>query len=124
MADESNTTVIPPARNFAQLIAEIEDGVLHQDLSRAVQDIVAGLIDHRMDLGGKPKATLTLKLEIRLDGGTMDITPEVKVNMPKTPRSKSVFYATPENNLTRTNPRQREMFLKDVSSTATSSKTV
>jgi len=122
--NETTGVIMPPARNFSQLINEIEDGLLHQDLSIALQDMVAGLIDHRAEMGGKPKGTITLKLDIRLDGGTMDITPEVKIAMPKVARPKTVFYPTPENNLSRTNPRQRDMFLKDVSHNPAPTKSV
>lgn len=96
------------ARTFSILVAGLEDGQLNQDLTDAVSEIVARLHDTERDQGGSPAGTLTLKLGMKLDGGVIEIKGAFTTAMPKEIRPKSVYWATPNNNLTRRNPKQRE----------------
>lgn len=104
-------------RSFGTFLADIEEGQLHADLSRALQDAVAALHDIRVEQGGKPKATLTLKLEMMLDGDVIEARGDFVQKLPKLMRRKGIFYATPDNLLTRKNPRQQELPLRTVSET-------
>lgn len=104
-----------PTRTFAQFLAEAEDGELHADLSNQLRDIVAELTDAAANNGGKAAGLLTLKLGFACDGGVIEVKADYTVKLPKQRRAKSVFWATPENNLTRRNPRQAELPLRDVS---------
>ena len=97
------------ARTFSILVASFEDGQLNSDMTQAVQDLVARLHDVARDRGGSPGGTLTLKIGFKLDGGVIETKTDFSVNMPKEIRPKSVFWATPNNNLTRSNPRQRDL---------------
>lgn len=108
----------PPARNFAAFLAQIEDGELHQALTDATRDLVAKLHEHARDVGGKPKGRIAIDIAFALDkGGMIEVTADFKLTAPKAVRGKSIFYATPENNLSRHNPRQTDMF-RDVSAGA------
>jgi hypothetical protein len=103
------------ARTFPMLLATLEEGVLSGDLSDAVKEIVAALSDSARDVGGKPSATLTLTLGFKLDGGLIEVRAEHKVKLPKgAPRSRSMFWATPNNNLTGRNPRQRDFNFRTI----------
>lgn len=101
-------------RSFGQFLAEAENGQLHTDLSTALQDLVAALSDAAANTGGKPRGKLTLTLDFRIDGGVVEVNAEHKITRPKQVRARSIFWATPENHLTRLNPRQRELPLRDV----------
>ena len=108
----------PPARNFATFLSQIEDGELQLALTDAMRDLVARLQDHARDVGGAPKGRIALDIGFALDkGGMITVAADFRVTTPKTVRGKSVFYATPENNLSRHNPRQSDMF-RDVSAVA------
>jgi hypothetical protein len=111
-------------RSFATLISDLEDGELHADLSRAVQNIVGELQNIAGARGGKPKATLTLKLDITLDSGMVVIAADVAEKLPRPVRGKSFLYATPENNLTRRNPRQPDLPFRDVTKAAEPARSV
>lgn len=101
-------------RAFATLVGDLEDGALHDELSRAVPEIVAQLHDILVQQGGKPKAKLTLTLGFVLDSGVIEVKGEVKVALPELRRGKTIFYATPDNSLTRRHPKQQELPLRDV----------
>jgi len=82
-----------------------------------VRDAVSCLHDVRRENGGKPKAKIVLILDLVLDGDSIDVTGEVKVTLPKVKKKRTVFYATPQNLLTRRNPKQGELPLRTVSNT-------
>lgn len=42
-------------------------------------------------------------------GGAIEITDEIKARIPEMPRGTSLFFATPEGNLQRNDPRQGEL---------------
>lgn len=110
MADERGV-----ARTFAMLVADVEDGQLNGDMTDVVQDLIAKMNDAAMSKSGKAKGKLVVTLNFELDGGIFTITSDHKVTVPKMARMKSVFWCTPENNLSRRNPSQHELELRDVS---------
>lgn len=101
-------------RTFQAFVASVEDGELHKDLSEQLSDIVAALEKHQRDVGGKPTAALALTFNFKLEGGLLEIQCDFKTKLPKTSRAKSIFWTTPENNLSRRNPRQQELPLRSV----------
>lgn len=102
-------------RAFSTLIAGLEHGSLHEELTRQVTRIVEELHDMRINQGGKPKAMLAIKLNFKLDGEAIEVAAETKTTMPKRIRDKTILYATEDNNLTTKNPRQGDLPLRDVS---------
>lgn len=105
-------------RSFSTLVAGLEGGSIHDDLTRAVQDIVAELHDTRQNQGGKPKGRLVLSIEFKLDSDVIEAVTDVKVTLPKQVRGKTILYATPDNNLTPRNPKQQEFGFRDANQTA------
>lgn len=99
---------------FVKLISSIQDGVLEADLSEQLTEIVSELTAQARDMGGKPKAKLTLNLLFKLDSGMVEVTADVKVTQPKPVLGKSIFWPTKDNQLSPENPRQLEMPLRDV----------
>lgn len=107
-------TVNAGGRSFTLFLQEVEDGRLHGDLSEALRDLVAQLHD-ASGQRGKSSGTLGVTFTLKLDGGVIEVAADYKVKAPKLARGRSVFWATPENNLTRRNPAQPDLPLRDVS---------
>ncbi|MGL4966132.1 MAG: hypothetical protein ACRC67_33235 [Inquilinus sp.] len=96
-------------RSFAQLIANLEGGQLNADASKMLADLNAALNNFVQEHNGKPSATLTLKLAVKLDGGTFDVKAKLALALPEAPRDKTVLWSTPGNVFTVQNPRQLDM---------------
>lgn len=121
MSEVERERDVDEARSFSILLASFEDGQLNGDLTQAVQDMVARLHDVARDRGGSPAGAITIKLGFKLDGGVIETKSDFTVTMPKEIRPKSIFWATPQNNLTRSNPKQRDLPLsrpRDVTTAA------
>ncbi|WP_207815485.1 hypothetical protein [Pseudomonas sp. 50_B] len=105
------------ARPFIDTLRDIEAGGLLDELSEAQ----FGLID-AIRLSGKG-GKLVIELTYKPDGrGQMNIKADVKVKEPTLSRGTSLFFLTPEGNLTRRDPRQQDLPLRpvlDEDSTAT-----
>ncbi|MBL4748432.1 MAG: hypothetical protein JKY17_06610 [Magnetovibrio sp.] len=104
------TNTDPIIRMFSDALVIMEDGQLVSDLTETQRDLLAALTDCIQDGARRAKGTLTLKLDYVLEDGMFDIQAEVKSSLPKVKRGRTVLWATPENNLCRNNPRQRNMF--------------
>lgn len=114
---------MPPAdaavvRSFAAFLGEVENGVLHADLTEALADLVAALNDHRQQRGGKPKGRIAVTFDFKLDGDVVEVGGEIKLTKPKTERGRSIFWTTPENRLSKLNPRQQDLFVRPVDDAA------
>ncbi|GBQ69752.1 hypothetical protein AA103196_2300 [Ameyamaea chiangmaiensis NBRC 103196] len=105
-------------RQFSQLVAVAEDGQLNDDLDQEVTDLVAILNDAAASRNGKAKGSITLKVDFALDGGIITISTDYAVKKPKVARARSAFWATPDNKLSRRNPKQHELPLRDVSTSS------
>jgi hypothetical protein len=99
MADPQNVT-------FVSFLETIEDGHFHGEVTERLRLLVRDMATLERNAGGKPKAVLTLKIALKLDGGVFEVVGEASVTQPKPIRSRSIFYATKDNLLTPNNPRQ------------------
>jgi hypothetical protein len=100
--------------NFNTMIAAQEDGKLHADLTSEVREIVQTLKLLAEASGGTYSAALSLNLSFKLDGGAIEVKAETKKTMPKARRSRTIYWATDDNSLTRKNPAQIDMPFRDV----------
>lgn len=98
-------------RNFSTLFAALEDGRFNREVTDALRDLTAALNDAP---GGAAKGSLTFTLNFKLDGGVMEVAGDYKVKAPKLARGRSVFWVTPDNNLTRRNPNQPDLPFREV----------
>lgn len=88
-------------RPFLDTMRELEAGDLVEDLTDAQHAIVAAIEEY----GGVGE--ITLKLKYKRDGKQIQITSNLVHKTPKPSRGISLFFVTPENNLSRDDPRQK-----------------
>lgn len=108
------TDLIPPVegeiRNFGMFVATLEDGDLHEHLTKELERVNHALSEHVIEHGGKPSATLTLTIKVTLDDGVFVVRPAVKTALPESPRRKTHLWGSDGGRFARNNPRQQDMF--------------
>lgn len=98
-------------RPFIDTLRDVETGGLLDELT----DAQHSLID-MVRLTNKP-GELNIKLIYKPEGaGQMTIKADIKAKEPKLARGTSLFFLTPEGNLSRRDPRQQELSLRTVDS--------
>jgi len=97
------------SRPFIDTLRDIEAGGLLDELSETQHSLIDAI-----RLTGKA-GELTIKLAYKPDGnGQMTIKADVKAKEPAISRGTSLFFLTPEGNLTRRDPRQQDLPLRRV----------
>ena len=97
------------SRPFIDTLRDIEAGGLLDELSETQHSLIDAI-----RLTGKG-GELTIKLAYKPDGnGQMAIKADVKAKEPALSRGTSLFFLTPEGNLTRRDPRQQDLPLRTV----------
>lgn len=111
---KNETMLKEPPKLFSQVLDTLEDGELHRELSRTVQDMNNDL-GAIAAAGGTAKGELTIKLKFSHDrNGTVQIASDIATKMPKATRQKSMFWLLPSGNLSGENPRQTKLPLRSV----------
>lgn len=96
-------------RPFIDTLRDVEFGALLDELSDVQKEVVAAVSDTRK--AGK----ITIELEYKSEGdGQLAIKTNIKKKVPTYPRGTSIFFITPERNLTRQDPRQQSLPLRNV----------
>jgi len=95
-------------RAFSAFLAEHRGGATHDELSVALQALVAD-VTNLQKVG-----TLTLAISLKPVGDGLQISARIKTKPPEEEPGVSIFYATPENNLSRQDPRQQAMELREI----------
>lgn len=102
-------------RRFTDVINEIRSGKLNDRAGELLNELVLAVAETN-----KP-GTFTLKFTVKpdkeADGNQITIEPTLDIKTPRADLSGSVFFFDAEGNLTRTDPRQSEMKLSQVSDT-------
>ena len=98
------------ARPFMDFLREHRGGATHDELSDALQALVAAVTEEGKT--GKLTLTLTMKPIGKNDG--LEVSLEHKLNPPKVTPGTSIFFPTPENNLVRQDPRQQALELREI----------
>ncbi|RZI33104.1 hypothetical protein [Pseudomonas orientalis] len=97
------------ARPFMDTLRDIEAGGLLDELTEAQHSLIDAI---RMTGKG---GDLTIKLTYKPDGGgQMTVKADVRTKEPVLARGTSLFFLTPEGNITRRDPRQQEIPLRSV----------
>lgn len=101
----SNITAVSEG-TFIEMLKNIQQG----DVIFDVEDALVQVVNGATETGGKGSVSLTLTLEPDPKTGTMRVSADVKAKIPKKPSRVSLFFVTPSGQLSRQDPRQREMF--------------
>jgi hypothetical protein len=101
-------------RSFSTLVTSLEDGALHAEITDEMKTLIADLQNHAAENGGKPKGKLVLTIDLKFADGVFDVQSDFKITAPKTTRRRTVLWSTPDNNLSRANPRQQELPLRTI----------
>lgn len=96
---------------FAAFIQEQRNGGLHGELSDAFAELVRSVDEHRK----AGSIVLTIKVAPNNDGQTVTVTDKLKVTAPEGDRGAAIFFVDGDGNLSRRNPRQTELPLREVS---------
>lgn len=103
------------ARSFARFIESVGDGDLHHELSDDLHDLIQACEADAARRESSSEGTITIKLKLKVDHrGVAAIAHDVVTKMPKSKRTPAVMYVTPGGNLTRENPKQQSLPLRDV----------
>lgn len=95
---------------FAAFVQEQRNGGLHGELSDALAEVVAAVDEHRK----AGTLVLTVKVTPNNDGQTVTVTDKIKVTLPEGDRGAAIFFVDADGNLSRRNPRQIELPLREV----------
>lgn len=96
-------------RSFAHWFGTVDGGVLNAKLSKELENLIAAMADHQQSFGGNPGGNITISLGFKLDGNMVDVSSSVTVKEPKEKSGRSVYFVTPENKLTQSDPRQSKL---------------
>lgn len=92
-------------RPFADWLREQSKGATHDELSQALHDLTARVIDT------EKKGTLVLSITVQPLKGQVDalvVSDEIRLKLPEHDRKASLFYPDRQGNLTRSDPNQLE----------------
>lgn len=103
-------------RPFADWMVEQRKGALSNEMADALNTLVDAVNSHHK--GG----TLTLRIAVKpahSGDGMVLVTDEVTVKLPEADRTPGLFFVDGNSNLSRANPAQPELALREVPSPAT-----
>lgn len=105
----SNVTVMDKGGVF-DMLAAIDRGDFVLDFEAAVKSVVESVVQEQR------KGSVSIGLDIDYDSelGAVKVSAQLKTKLPKRPVKASLFFVTPEGNLTRYDSRQRDMFPETV----------
>lgn len=96
-------------KTFTAFLHEQRGGVLHAELTDELAKLVAKVSEH--EKGG----TLTLKITVKPEAdGAVKVSDEIAVKAPRPAARPSLFFTDSAGNLSRRNPRQPELPLREV----------
>jgi hypothetical protein len=99
-------------RPFGDFLAEINTGLSHTELSEAFNSLVTAV----SDIGKVGTLTYVIKVSPagHMADGMVSIVDEVKLKMPTPRRPDSIWYVTSDGNVSRDNPNQLRLPLREV----------
>lgn len=124
---QSNTTppaadAAPPANPAEPVVSSIDEFIafLRQcrrgDLVRDLADATTDVVQRVRETGRAGTLKFTMKFSPESDGEMVQIEDDISVTMPKAKKGKSMFFTTEDGSLSRTDPNQLELKLRDVKS--------
>lgn len=100
-----------PTRLFTDVMRDMRFGETLDEISEEFNKLVTAV-----ESTGK-QGELTFKVKLKpSSSGAIEVIDDISSKIPKLPKGTSLFFATPEGNLVRNNPRQDDLpGLKEVS---------
>lgn len=93
-------------RPFTDFLRDQRGGETLEELSDKLNELVAAV----QSTGKKGKLVLTVEVEpVKGTGGQVVVSDDVVCKKPELTRGATIFFATPENNLSRRDPRQADL---------------
>lgn len=118
-ADEPDVPDVPDdephRRPFAAFLREQRAGELHQELTDALAEVVQA-VDHH---GRSGTLTLTISISPSKVNGAVEVADKVASKLPEAERDVGLFFADGSGNLSRRDPRQPELPLREASTPTT-----
>lgn len=102
----------PAVRPFAEFLIQQANGTTHAELSEALHKLVAAV--RETGKAGKVQLTVDVKPMSKSDDRALIITAAVAVKPPRSEAPTSVFFIDGTGNLSRTDPRQMTLPLREV----------
>jgi hypothetical protein len=106
-ADQSTPAGPDTPRDFALFLMEHNRGRSHDELSHALRALVLAVAETGKP--GKLTYTVTIRPQRKVEGAVL-VADAIKASLPEFDRAESIFFATDAGDLTRTDPRQTELF--------------
>lgn len=103
-------------RPFADFLTEQRGGVLHAELTDALNELVAAVNEHHK--GGELVLRIKVKPATKSSYGAVAVADDVTIKKPAGERAEALFFVDRDSNLTRENPQQPRLPLRDVSAPA------
>lgn len=104
------------SNSFDRTLREMRNGQCVEELSEQLAGLVAAV--RLTGRGGSLTFKLTVKPASRGETVALMLTDDVNVKMPKAERPSNIFFANENNLLQRSDPRQKELELRSVTSPA------
>ena len=103
-----------PPKSFLSFLAEQENGVVVQELSIKLRNLIEEIEFTYERFRGKVKGELDVKLKVTLERGQYKVETEYAVKTPKAPPSATIMWLGPNGDLQTSNPKQLTMPLSGV----------
>jgi hypothetical protein len=98
------------SRPFMDWLREQRGGHTHDELSDALQELVAAVTSE----GKAGTLVFTIKVAPAGKSDALEVTDRIVVKGPPQTRSASLWFPTPENNLIREDPKQMTLELREI----------
>lgn len=109
---ESAEVEEPVVRPFAEFLVQQANGRTHTELSEALHQVVAAVKE--TGKAGKVQLTVDVKPMSKSDDRALIVTATCAIKTPRVDAPTSVFFIDAEGNLSRTDPRQMTLPLREV----------
>ena len=118
-APEQNPDIL---RNFNRFMASHEGGAFSDEFTRNFRKMIETLTDLAAS-SRRASGKLKIEFSVKAEDGMIEVVADQQLVLPKVKRGRGVYWATPENNLCRRDPKQGDMGFVDVNKPASEFKT-
>lgn len=109
----------PQIRPFSEVLIQQARGRTHDDLSLGLHNLIAAV--QETGKGGKLQLTIDVK-PLKSDTNTLQVVATVASKVPQVEQPASIFFVDDAGNLTRNDPRQMTLPLRDAADRRTDQK--